>query len=294
MPRKILLYAGLAVLMAGAAALLLRNRQPPKAKQPLAGLEPAQLSRIEIRQDGQELRLERSGGTWRLEAPVKDEAEPSEVEALAKALIELSLGSEVSRDPAYASDYGLDEAQAVRVKVFGAASAAPLLDGSFGKEGVGDSLYFRTSREPGVRLAQGVPGYILRRPARDLRRRGLLAFSLGRLDSVSFERPRAFSIERSSADWKASGRRLSAEQAAGIVLALSSLRFSDFPPAPPADRAAGFDRPALKATARAGASSQSILLGREDAGRRWAEVEDRPAVGFVSKPEADALLKLVK
>ncbi|MDD5656385.1 MAG: DUF4340 domain-containing protein [Elusimicrobia bacterium] len=289
MPRKIWLGAGLAVLLGAAAALLLWLRAPARPEQPLSG---AAISRIEINQDGQELVLKLSGGAWRLEAPVKDEAQDSEVEALVKALKELAIGSEVSREAAHAADYGLDEAHAARVRVYGSGSAAPLLDASFGKEAVGDSVYFRRTREPEVRLAEGVPGYLLRRPAADLRRRGLLDLSLAELRSLRFTRPRTFALEKSSANWTASGRDLSADQAAGIVLALAALRFSDF--AGSAPKSAGFDRPALRVEVSGTGRKQTIVLGREEDGRRWAEALPRGAVGFVPKPEADDLLKLVK
>jgi hypothetical protein len=225
---------------------------------------------------------------------VADDAEASAAEGLSQSLRGLALGSEVSRDPAGWADYELNESSAVRVRVYSRASAAPVLDGWFGKPAMGDSVYFRSSREPAVYLAEGVQSYALRRGADELRSKALLSISMGDLASLRFSGPGGFTLTKSSGSWLAAGRKLSADQAAELVLAVTSLRFLEFAPADTPAGKTGLGKPAVDVAAGGAGRSERILIGREDAGRRYAKAEGRGAVGFVSKSDADGLLKLLK
>ncbi|MBI5240162.1 MAG: DUF4340 domain-containing protein [Elusimicrobia bacterium] len=292
-PRQVLLLASAAAVLAGAAALLLRLQGPAEPSRPLAGLQAADVARIEVDFRGGRLALERAAGTWRLTAPLRDEADTGAAEDLSQSLRGLALGSQVSRDPAGWADYELDESSAVRVRVYSRASAAPVLDGWFGKPALGDSVYFRSSREPAVYLAEGVQSHALRRGADELRSKALLSIPLGELERLRFAGPAGFTLKKSGGSWLAEGRRLSADQAAELVLAASSLRFLELAPADAPAGKAGFDRPALDLSAAGGGRGERILLGREDSGRRHAKSESRAAAGFVSKADADNLLKLL-
>jgi len=289
-PKDILLTAAVGAALAGAAALTLRLQKPAEPARPLARLKPADVSRIEADSSGGRFVLEQAAGAWRLTAPIQDDADTGAAASLAQSLRGLTLGSEVSRDPASWPDYELNESSAVRVRVYSRASAAPVLDGWFGKPALGDSVYYRTSGEPAVRLAEGVQSYALRRGAEELRSKALWSIPLGELTSLRFSEPGGFTLTKSSGGWLAAGRKLSTEQAAQLVLAASSLRFLEFAPA----GKAGFAKPALDMTAQGGGRSERVVLGREDSGRRWAKVISRDVEGFVSGPEADVLLGMVR
>ena len=294
-PRKILLFAAVAAALAAAAALVSRLQRPAEPSRPLAGLKPADLARIEVDFSGGHLALERAAGAWRLTAPVADEADASAADSLSQNLRGLALGSEVSRDPAGYAAYELNESSAVRVRVYSRASAAPVLDGWFGKPAMGDAVYFRSSREPAVYLAEGVQSYALRRGADDLRSKALLSLDLNDIQSLRFNTPTDFTLTKSSGSWQTVGRDFSADEAANIVLAVTSLRFIAFAKPGPEGLKADFGRPALDMTAIAKAGpSERILIGRAEAGRRWAKVISRDVEGFVSGPEADALLGMVR
>ena len=178
------------------------------------------------------------------------------------------------------------------MRVYSRKSAAPILDSWFGKTAVGSSFYWRRNREPAVYLAEGARPYLLRRPLDDWRSRSLVPFSLAELEALRIEKPRAFSVVQSSGSWAAPG--LSADKASEIVLAVSSLRFTNFAAADKPDKKTGFGKPAFVVTASGKGMCERILLGKEDSQTRWAKVEGRKALGFVSKSAADSLLKLVK
>ena len=116
--------------------------------------------------------------------------------------------------------------------------------------------------------------------------------TLDELQALRIEKPRSFSLVKSSGSWTAPG--LSADKASEIVLAVSSLRFTNFAAAGELDKKTGFGKPAFVVTASGKGMCERILLGKEDSQTRWAKVEGRKALGFVSKSAADSLLKLVK
>jgi hypothetical protein len=287
------LWALVAAALAAVAGLLLWLQKPAEPARPLAKLHAADLTRIELDCNNAHVTLEKAAGAWRLAAPVQDDADDSAASALSQSLRSLALGSEVSRDPSGYADYGVDEAAAARVRVYSRTSAAPLLDGYFGKPAVGDSVYFRPSREAAVYLAEGVKPSAPRQSVDDLRSKAVLSISVGDLTSLKFAGRGGFTLASSSGSWQASGRKLSADQAAEIVLAATSLRFTGFAPAGTPDGKAGFDKPAVDLTAGGAQRSERVLIGREEAGRRYARAE-RGTVGFVSKSDADGLLKLLK
>jgi len=292
-PRKIAFLALAAAVLAGAAALVSRLQSPAEPSRPLARLQAADVARIELDYNGAHAALEQTGGIWRLTAPVQDVADADAATGLSQSLRGLALGSEVSREPSGYADYEVNESSAARVRVYSRKSAAPLLDGYFGKTAVGDSVYFRPNREAAIYLAEGVKSYALRQGAEELRSKAVLSISMGDLRSLKFAGPDGFVLTSSSGSWLASGRTISADQAAEIVLAATSMRFTGFGAADRPASKAGFDKPAVDFTASGAGRSERVIIGREDTGRRYAKAE-RGTVGFVSKSDADSLLKLLK
>jgi|GEM_PF-6807929 len=292
-PRKIALSALVAAGLAGAAALLFWLQRPAEPSRPLAKLRAADLTRIELDYNGAHVALEMRAGTWRLTAPVQDDADDGAADGLAQSLRGLALGSEVSREPSGYADYEVNESSAARVRVYCRTSAAPVLDGYFGKTAMADSVYFRPSREAAVYLAEGVRSYALRQGAEELRSKAVVSLSVADLQSLKFAGLGGFTLTSSSGSWLAAGRTLSADQAAELVLSATSLRFMSFAAADTPAGKAGFDKPAVDFTAGGAGRSERVLIGREEAGRRYAKAE-RGAVGFVSKSDVDSLLKLLK
>ncbi len=276
--------------LVAAAVFFFWKEKPPQALQALVGVKAADLTKIEIVSGGKSLILE-NAGSWRLSSPIQDEAETSSAEEFADSLLSLSIGSAVSRDAASFSDYGLDEAHAARLRVYAKKSAAPILDVWFGKSALGSSCYWRRDREATVYLAEGLRPYLLNRPVDDWRSRALMPFSLDELQALHMEKPRAFSVTKSSGSWAAPG--LSADKASELVLAVSALRFTSFAADAP-DKKTGFNKPSFVVSASGKGMSEKILLGKEDGPSRWAKVEGRKTLGLISKSAADSLLKLLK
>ena len=293
-PRRIALFALIAAVLAGAAALLFWLQSPAEPSRPLAKLKASDLARIELDYNGSHIALEKTAGRWRLTAPVADEAEDEAASGLARGLHDLARGSEVSREPSSYADYELNESSAVRVRVYSRTSAAPVLDGYFGNPAMANAVYFRPSGEAAVYLVEGVEPSALRRNADELRGKALVSISVGDLAALKFGGAGGFSLIRSSDTWAASGRKLTANQAAEIVLSVTSLRFIGFLPGDTPANKTGFAAPALDLTATGAGRSERVLIGRENAGRRYAKAEARAAQGTVSKPDVDALLKLLR
>jgi len=181
------------------------------------------------------------------------------------------------------------------VRVYTQSSAAPVLDGYVGKAAMGSAAYFRFNRDAAVYLAESIGPNLRQRGADDFRNKALLAMSVGELESLRFVKTRngGFTLTRSSGAWAAAGRKLTAEKAAEIVLAVTSLRFTEFAPADTPPQNTGLDKPVVDLVVGGEGRSERILIGREDAGRRYAKVAGRKAVGFVSKYDVDSLLKLL-
>ena len=203
-PRKIAFLALAAAVLAGAAALVSRLQSPAEPSRPLARLQAADVARIELDYNGAHAALEQTGGIWRLTAPVQDVADADAATGLSQSLRGLALGSEVSREPSGYADYEVNESSAARVRVYSRKSAAPLLDGYFGKTAVGDSVYFRPNREAAIYLAEGVKSYALRQGAEELRSKAVLSISMGDLRSLKFAGPDGFVLTSSSGSWLAS------------------------------------------------------------------------------------------
>ncbi|HAM36778.1 MAG TPA: hypothetical protein DEB40_12260 [Elusimicrobia bacterium] len=288
-PKRIALTALLAAVMAAGGTVLVWRQRPAQPTRPLAKLQVPDLAKIQVDFDQQNLVLEKAAGTWRLTAPLQDEADSAAIDNLAAKLLDISIGSQVAQEASSYSDYELNESSAVRVRIFSRQQAAPLLDGYFGKPAMGTaSAYFRHSREPAVYIVEGVEPYLLKRPADELRSRSLMAMGIGELSSLRFEKPSAFTLSKGSATWTAAGRKLSSDQAAQIVLALTTLRLAGFAPAGATEL-----KPAIAFTAVGQDRSVRVLMDKGNAGQRRVSIEGRPAMGLVSQAETDSIFKLL-
>jgi hypothetical protein len=226
--------------------------------------------------------VEKKAGVWRVLSPVDDLADGRNCLELAASLSALTLGPEVSADPASYAAYGLAETTAARVRVYARESAAAALDGWLGKPALGGSLlYFRASREKPVFLAGGPDADALARSPENYRERRLFPEALGRPVSIRLSAgSRALEMTPDDGDWNA---------AAG-------LRIAEF-----ADARSSLGAPAFSMEFRGTARASRWDIGgtRPEKGRkpvyRYARSEDRPGVvALVPVFDADALLRRLK
>ena len=295
---KVLAGTAAALVLAWAAAV--RTADTLVRDQPLRGLSAAEVSRVELRRGAEApVVLEARDGAWLLTEPLADEAEGGAVRELVSALSDMTLGSKVSREPASYPDYDLHEASATRVRLHGAAGAAPLLDAYFGRPAFGgDSLYFRRAGEKPVQLASGLSRHMLERGADSWREHALSPIGQDAAETVSLTaRGRTYRLQRSSAGW--SSDALAPQAVETAVALLFNLRAAAF--APDAERATGLDAPALKAEVATPLRKATLRVGRARPAKkgsapayRYARTDGRRAVLLVPSYDADALLDLLK
>lgn len=300
MPARIkLLAAVLAVSAAAAWALVWRSGRLERS-QPLGAIKPVEVSRIQIERGGEEIVLERRAGAWKMLAPVQDEADSSLLDELVESLGKLTLGSQVSSEPASYADYDLTEASATRLRLHTRASAAPLFDGYFGKETLGEeTLYLRLPREKPVYLATGLDGHALRRKAQEWRERALVSIKADLLESLKVRTEKiSFEIKKSSAGWTASGASLPADKVGHMVRYLCDARVSEFSQRALPDKEAGLDPPLVSIEARSASRAARWRLGKarpEPKGQKplyhYARAEGREGLFLVSVYDAQAIMR---
>ena len=285
MPRRLLAPAACALILGGLAVVIVRRSDRLERSQPLKGLRPGTVARVELsRQGAPSVVLERRAGSWRLRGAIDDLAAARPCDELLQSLSEMMIGTEVSKDPASYASYDLTEASATRVRVFTQNSAAPALDAYFGKAALGDdSLYFRKSREKPVYIEQGVGAGLLGRPADDYRERALFPEDMLPIRSVRLAAGgRTADLKKDGPEW----------------ITAVNLRAADFLAEKLADAATGLDTPALVIEAAGPSQHARWLIGKarpEKNGKpvyRYARSEARTSVALVSVRDADALLKL--
>jgi hypothetical protein len=268
--------------------------------QPLTAIKPVEVSRVQIERRGEEIVLERRAGTWRMLAPVQDEADSSLLDELVESLGKLTLGSQVSGEPAAYGDYDLTEASATRLKLYTRVSAAPLFDGYFGKEAMGgETLYLRLPREKPVYLATGLDGYALRRKAQEWRERDLVSIKADMLETLKVRAGKtSFELKKSSAGWAASGASLPADKGEHLVRYLCDARVSEFVERALPDKEAGLDPPLVSVEARSASRAARWRLGKarpEPKGQKtlyhYARAENREGLFLVSIYDAQAILR---
>lgn len=287
MPKRLAAVSTAAVLFGALAVLLVWRADRLSESRPLKGLRPEGAARIELeRQDRPPIVLERQAGQWRLRAP-DDLASARICAELLAGLAGLEIGTEVSGDPSSYAAYDLQEASATHVKVYSQASAAPQLDGWFGRPALGEgTLYFRRAREKPVFIATGVDPDLLRRSAEKYREHAFFSFpnGVGAIQWVQLSSSgKSTSLKRDTPGWTTA----------------IGLQVADFVDA--SDAETGLARPALVVEASGLTQKSRWLIGnvkREKKGKdvyRYARSDDRPGVvALVAVYDVDALLKALK
>ncbi|MBI4375681.1 MAG: DUF4340 domain-containing protein [Elusimicrobia bacterium] len=297
MPKRFLVLASCALILSGAAGLLLwRSSRPPKAQEPLKELDKGSVSRIEIRKGERSVSLESRDGSWRLAQP-PDGADPSACQELLTGLFRLSIGSRLSDDPSSYPDYELNDSSASRVRLFVQGKSEPVFDGYFGKTAMGhDSHYFRYESDKPVYIASGVDSYQMNRSANDFRQRQLSSIDLGSAGSIRLTYGnQAFELRKSSAGWSGS---LPKDRLDALISTLSALRVSDFGSGSEKVSETGLAKPLISVELQAGERKARWMIGKAKVAAKgekpsyyYARVEGRDALLLLSAYDVDNILK---
>ncbi|RIK99997.1 MAG: hypothetical protein DCC71_19515 [Proteobacteria bacterium] len=218
-----------------------------QAKRLFGELKAEDVEWIELRtSDGQDARLERRDGAWRVAKPVDFPADPSTADGLASALAGITSES-VIEDAQDFSVYGLGDGQ--KVVRFGAGGAEREL--RVGKKTpVGANHYAATGASGSVYTIASFRATSLDKPLDDLRERRPLRFDRDSLQRIEVTwQDGGVVLEKKDGAWRLVAPLESAADAETVDTLLSDLVFlraTGFVDAPPPDAQVGLDAPAYR------------------------------------------------
>ena len=282
----------LAAVFVAAAALagyfLLRGRTSAEGRNPLAGVSPAEIQRLELERLGARAVLVRGEERWNVEEPFQDWADPQAVDRALETLTEFAVGSIVSENPERYDQFEVSETSATRVRVFVDGREKPVLDGYVGKPVAGlRTAYFRFADAKPVHLARNLEPWALSKDPGSFRAAKALSLQRDSVVSLRVEMAGEETLEliKSSNTWLRAGSDVVPEPAAvdELLTAVDAWYAAGFPDVGAEAPAAGLDRPYLKI--RLETPSESAVLNVGDLvpegganGARYARLEGRNAV----------------
>jgi hypothetical protein len=223
-----------------------------KSKRLFPGLEAGAVEWLALRtSDGEEARLERREGAWRMVAPVDFPADGANADAMASALATLA-SEAVIEDPQPPAVYGL--AEGARVVRFGARGAEGSEEPGAARElrigkktPVGANSYAAAGEGGAVYTVQTFKTTGFERALDDLRERRPLRFERGDVARIELAWPDGgVELEKRDAGWRIV-KPIDAEADADAVETLLSdlvfLRASGFQDEPAPNAETGLDRP---------------------------------------------------
>jgi hypothetical protein len=246
--------------------------------------ERSDLKAIAIQNASGALRLERSGDTWSLTAPLVSPADKDAVEGLLTSLetsrIERRLGDATER-----KTYGLDPPSAT---VTLETSAGPSQSIGLGDASpIGGTVYALLPGGQEVALVSNSLGDAGKRDLVGLRDKSLLALDPWKIKSLTIERGReTVALSKPDDGWKLE-RPIEAPADGPTITdflsALERLRATSFvteKPAPSDLRTYGLDPPAARVTLlqEGWDTSKTVLFGKEESGSRYAKTVGRDPV----------------
>ncbi len=285
----------LGLLAAVAAALFLawrgvekpaeRDAAGKEAEEKLLAVARDQVKAVRLASKGQEVRLERADGGWRIAAPVATAADRGAAGALLDTVLGLRRRQRVAEPDAGAGAFGLDPPR-LRLTLELAGGGSRTVEA--GAENSFDgSLFVRVDGGPVVTVAPGTR-YGLEKGLFDLREKQL--FPVEEKDGARLEvkGPKAaFALTRQGGEWRlaapVAGR---ADEAAvdGLLSTLRDLRAVRFDDAPGPERRYGLDRPRWTVKlAAAGGAERTLELGAPPP--KDAKGGAKPGPGAKAEPE---------
>lgn len=171
MPRKLYILGSILILLLVAALVVVRKSKPRTANaNPLEESDQLKISKIVLEKSTEKIVLENGENGWMILSPEKDLVDDTSLVPLTTVLASARIGSVISEKKDSFSNYGLLPHQALHVQVFLSSQTTPSLDGYVGKAGASpNDSFFRFEGTDVVRMANDMPGYILRQESRSFR-----------------------------------------------------------------------------------------------------------------------------
>ena len=282
-PRRLLPF--LAVFLVVAAtyfALEWRHskvaREEEEAKKIFA-VKGSDITAITIKRPAAEIHLVKDGLNWRLDRPIKEQADNITMNSLVAGLSQLrfirDLGAEKELKP-----YGLD--QPSLVVSFAAGKKSYTLD--VGKKAPGSQGYYaRRDQDSRVLIINTADKESLDRPLADLRNRALFNFAADQVKSLRVKTGSTqVVLEKKDHSWIWVGHenvKIDPERLERLLRFLSLARVKNFEPGPLKDlKTYGLEPPAVEITVATDKGEQHLFLGSRQKDECYARQGDQTPV----------------
>ena len=259
-------------------------------------VDAEKIDEVSIKADGgEQTRLQKTGGTWRIVAPVAADPDSSEVSGLTMNLSTLEMQRVVDENAPDLKEYGLAQP---RIEVTFKAGGEPQTLHIGQKTPPGSDLYARRGNENKVFLIPVHVESTFNKKPFDLRDKSVVKVDRDKLDSVEIvSGDRTTRFAKSSGEWRlaapAEGRadssaieslisRMTGLQMKGVVAEADGSDAKKF----------GFDKPAATIRFGTGSSQASVAIGvPAEEGTVYARDLSRPMVFTVESSVLDDLKK---
>lgn len=260
-------------------------------------LSSENIQEIQIKNaDGETSRAQLENGNWQLLEPVKADADDGVVGTVTSNLSTLEVQRVVEEQASDLKQYGLEPARIdVGFRLKDQKELQHLLVGD--KTATGGDLYAKRPNEPRVFLISAYLDSIFNKTPFDLRDKAILKFERDKVDGVEVvEGTETIQFSRMGSEWrlvKPVTARADYAAAEGLLTRLASTNMGAVVEEAPADlRKYGLDRPSMTASAMAGSTRATLLVGRKaEAGGFYAKDAARPTVFTVEEAVATDLGK---
>ena len=256
-------------------------REEEEAKRIFAVKEPDITAITLKRPAAEEIHLVKDGKIWRLDAPIKEQADNITMNSLLAGLSQLrftrDLGAEKNLKP-----FGLD--QPSLVVSFTAGKKSYTLD--VGKKSPGDQGYYaRRDQNPRVLIIKNADKESLDRSLKDLRNRALFNFAADRVKSLKVKTGSTqVVLEQQDHSWTWVGQKnikIDKDRLERLLRYLSMTRVKEFVPGPIKEKdlkTYGLAPPAVEITVATDKGEQSLFLGARKKDECYARQGDQAPV----------------
>lgn len=246
--------------------------------------------------EGETSRAQLESGNWQLVEPVKTDADDGVVGTVTSNLASLEVQRVVDEMPTDLKQYGLEPARIdVGFRLGDQKEFQHLHVGD--KTATGGDLYAKRPNEARVFLISSYLDSIFNKTPFDLRDKAILKLERDKIDGVEVaEGTSTIQFSRMGTEWrlvKPVAARADFAAAEGLLTRLSSTNMLKVVDEAPADlRKYGLDRPSMTASALAGSTRATLLLGaKAEDGGYFAKDAARPTVFTVEEAVATDLGK---
>jgi hypothetical protein len=284
-PRRLLPFLAVFLVLA-ATYFVLEWRQGKVAKEEeearkIFAVKGPDITAITLKRPAEEIHLVKDGENWRLNTPIKEQADNVTMNSLVAGLSQLrftrDLGAEKDLKP-----YGLD--QPSLVVTFTAGKKSYTLD--VGNKSPGDQGYYvRRDQDPRVLIIKNADKESLNRSLADLRNRALFNFAADQVKSLKVKTGSTLVVlEKKDHSWTWVGHenvKIDKDPLARLLRYLSLARVKEFVPGPINEKdlkTYGLAPPAVEITVTTGKGGQSLFLGSRKQDECYARQGDQAPV----------------